>query len=480
MDVLRVWSLIDHPAVRVAGRLAIGVLAVALGVGLGLLLASPDWPLAVTAVGLSAILLLLVIDQRDGFLAWMILAPYARFIYLDIKLGRGIPDLGLTRLCAGFLTLILLAQMARRQRKPLRVNGIDAMALAFGVGIILSAFSASVGPISAVQTVVDFFGIPMLVYYLARHLIRKPADLDRALGALLIIGSYLAVLTTREQLTGEVLFRGGDWGTRYSPHIRKVIGLLGNPASMGTAQAVLLPFAAYTGLYASSRARRWLGRVVALLLLVGVAMTYVRAAWLAALVSLLVLSAYERRLRRVVIPTLLTAGILIAVFWGPISQSWIVRERVSSYRPIEYRLAAFDLTRRMVARNPLLGIGYGNFGKVAARMYGWDPDRNIYVDPSPHNTFLFILASGGLLALVPYLGLFAAILWVSLRLFLRTRRLKRGQPALLVALWGAVAAYGIAISTFDAANAQFANMLFFLVTGIAVGSQEEAVAEMEA
>jgi len=431
-------------------------------------------------VGLSAILLLIFMDPLDGFLAWMVLAPYARFIYLDIKLGRGIPDLGLTRLCAGLLTLIILAQMARRQRQPLPINWIDVMALAFGIGLILSAFSAFVGPISAVQTVVDFFGIPMLIYYLARHLVRRPQDLERALTAMLIIGAYLAALTTHEQLTGVVLFRGGDWGTRYSPHIRKVIGLLGNPASMGTAQAVLLPFAAYTGLYGSSPTRRWAGRLVTLMLLVGIGMTYVRAAWLAALVALLIFGVYDRRLRRVVLPAYIIAAFLVLLFWGTLSQSWVVRERLSSYRPIEYRLTAFNLTWRMIAHNPLFGIGYGNFGRAAMRLYGWDPDRNIYVDPSPHNTFLFILASGGFVALLPFLGLFAAILWVSFRLFRRARRLGRGQPALVIALWATVVAYGLAIATFDASNAQFANMLFFLSVGVVIGSQEGALAEAEA
>ncbi|HEY63657.1 MAG TPA: O-antigen ligase family protein, partial [Caldilineae bacterium] len=398
--MLKVRELAYHPIVQAAGRVALVVLIGALGLGLGLILVSPDWPLAVTLVGLSAILLLVFMDPLDGFLAWMVLAPYARFIYLDIKLGRGIPDLGLTRLCAGLLTLIILAQMARRQRQPLPINWIDVMALAFGVGLIISAFSAFVGPISAVQTVVDFFGIPMLIYYLARHLVRRPQDLERALTAMLIIGAYLAALTTHEQLTGVVLFRGGDWGTRYSPHIRKVIGLLGNPASMGTAQAVLLPFAAYTGLYGSSPTRRWAGRLVTLMLLVGIGMTYVRAAWLAALVALLIFGVYDRRLRRVVLPAYLIVALLVFLFWGALSQSWVVRERLSSYRPIEYRLTAFSLTWRMIAHNPLFGIGYGNFGRAAMRLYGWDPDRNIYVDPSPHNTFLFILASGGFVALL--------------------------------------------------------------------------------
>ncbi len=468
---------LDHPAVYAAGRVALAVLALGLGAGLGLVLVSPEWTLAVTLVGVTAVLTIILADQLDGFLVWMILAPYARFFYLDLKLGRGIPDLGLTRLCAGVLTLILMAQMARRVRRPLRVNWIDGMMVLFGAGIMFSAPASSIGLISAVQTVVDFFYIPMLVYYLARHLVRKPEDLRKALVAALIIGTYLAIITIHEQLTGVVWFRGGDWGTRYSPHIRKVIGLLGNPASIGTAQAVILPFALYAGLRGLPRERRWLAWLVAGLLLAGVGMTYVRAAWLGALMSVLVLAAFDRRLRRVVFPTLIVIGLLIGLFWGPLSQSWLVRERLSSSRPIEYRLVAFDLTRRIVARNPLFGVGYGNFGRVVGQMYGWDPDRNIYVDPSPHNSFLFVLASGGLVAFLPYVGLFAAIAWEGMRLFRRARRSGRGQPALLIALGAMELAYLIAAATFDIPNAQFTNMLFFMLVGITIGSQEAAVLE---
>ncbi len=472
-----ITNLVEHPLVRAVGRALVGAAVLALGLGLGLLLVSPDWTTAVTLVGIAAIFTLIFVDQLDGFLVWMVLAPYARFIYLDIKLGRGIPDLGLTRLCAGLLTLILLAQMARRQRQPLRVNWIDAMALTFGAGIMLSASAASIGLIAAAQTIMDFLWIPMLIYYLARHLVREPGDLGKALAAVFLIGMYLAVLTTREQLTGEVLFRGGDWGTVYSPHIRKVIGLLNNPAAMGTAQAVVLPFAVYAGLYAPARWQRWPAWLIVLLLLAGITLTYVRGAWLGALVSLLVLAAYDGRLRRVILVTCLVGGLLVALFWGPISQSWIVRERLATDRPIEYRLTALDLVRRMVARDPLFGIGYGNFGRVANAMYAWDPDRSIYVEASPHNSFLYILASGGLVALLPYVGLFVAIAGEGWRLFRHTRRLRCGQPALLVTLWAAEAAYVIAAATFDIPNAQFTNMLFFLVVGITIGSQEAAVAK---
>ena len=351
------------------------------------------------------------------------------------------------------------------------------MMVAFGVGIMLSAPAASMGVISAAQTIVDFFYIPMLVYYLARHLVRRPDELRKALAAVLVIGTYLAIITIHEQLTGVVWFRGGDWGTRYSPNIRKVIGLLGNPASIGTAQAILLPFALYAGLYGPSRGWRWVAWAVSGLLLGGVAMTYVRAAWLGALVGLLVLAAYERRLRRVVFPSLALIVLLIGLFWEPLSQSWLVRERLSSSRPIEYRLVAFDLTRRMVAQNPVFGVGYGDFGRVVTRVYGWDPDRNIYLDPSPHNSFLFVLASGGLVALLPYVGLFGAIAWEGVRLLRRARRSERGQPALLVALGATELAYLIAAATFDIPNAQFTNMLFFLLVGITIGSQEAAVSE---
>ncbi|MCD6291173.1 MAG: hypothetical protein J7M34_11770, partial [Anaerolineae bacterium] len=67
----RAWRLTYHPVVQTVGRVLLGVAVFALGVGLGLVLVSPKWHLAVTMVGLSAIFLLILMDQRDGFLVWM-------------------------------------------------------------------------------------------------------------------------------------------------------------------------------------------------------------------------------------------------------------------------------------------------------------------------------------------------------------------------------------------------------------------------
>ena len=45
-----------------------------------------------------------------AMLLWLLLAPYSRHVSLDIALGAGIPDLSLTRLMAGWLVVLLIAQ----------------------------------------------------------------------------------------------------------------------------------------------------------------------------------------------------------------------------------------------------------------------------------------------------------------------------------------------------------------------------------
>mgnify|MGYP001199911325 FL=1 len=112
-------SFLTRPPKAVAA-----LLALALGMLFGLVAVSPLLgglgapadrltELLLPLAGISLLLLISVRSPLAGLLLTLLLAPYSRFIPLDLDLGAGIPALSLSRLMAGFLLVLLLYQAAR-------------------------------------------------------------------------------------------------------------------------------------------------------------------------------------------------------------------------------------------------------------------------------------------------------------------------------------------------------------------------------
>ena len=97
----------------------------------------------------------------------------------------------------------------------------------------------------------------------------------------------------------------------------------------------------------------------------GAYMTYNRASWLAVVISVVVLAVLRPRMRRMLLPVLIGAALLALVFWPVVSQSAAVNERLLEDNSLDYRSTAFTLALDMVRKDPLIGLGYNNFGPTA-------------------------------------------------------------------------------------------------------------------
>ena len=78
------------------GNLILAAVTVALGLGLAKLISTPNYGWAVTITGVSFYLMTISANPLLGFLLWVVTAPFSRFYFLDVKMGRGIPDVTLT------------------------------------------------------------------------------------------------------------------------------------------------------------------------------------------------------------------------------------------------------------------------------------------------------------------------------------------------------------------------------------------------
>jgi O-antigen ligase len=449
--------------------LVLAVIAgLAIAVLMGNLIWSPNWSSAVTIVGLGAVVALIFVSPINGLLLWIILEPYARFWYLNIPMPTGIPDLSLSRLSVAFLCIVWLAQLATRKRRIRRFGFIEIWMALFCV-LVIPSVAAGTGTIShSMQTLFDKFIAPYLVFILAKNLYDEKVGLDRLSALLAVLESYLLFILFYEHLTGHPLFYIVGRTTVYSRSLRKIVGLLGNAAFLATILAMIAPFA----LYRFTRARSPYARAFYFsmfgLAVFGNLVCYNRGAWLAMAVSLLVMLLFEPRYRRILLPLMLVGGIVVGVYWAQVIASPVVTERLSNVSGIQFRVNMLEVSQRMIKANPLFGVGFESFANYYIQ-YGGHWELMAWDDPTPHNTYVLILATQGLAGFVPYFLVFLS-LFAETGVMMRSHWRKRGADrALLVSVWAAVAAYMISAAALDIYPNAFTSLVVFFIMGTGVG-----------
>lgn len=465
------WLSGDGKALRLIGRVALVAVAVAIGYALGVLLVSPQYTTVVTAVGVAFCLGAVALDPKIGMLLWIIIAPYARFIPLDIQLGHGIPDLKLNRLVTLVLLALWAAQVAIGRRKLSRVIWSDIFMALFTAFTLISYSGSPLSANKALQNFWDIYLVPAVAYFLARQYFSTERDVKRIAITLSIVGLYLAALATHEQTTGIILFYPEGRSIIYSAHIRRVVNLLGNPAFTTVCIAMVAPFAARGMIESKTRGRRliWLGTL--LMLAVGSFMCYNRAGWAAFIASLLAMLPFYPRFRKVFLPVFLAAAVILVVAWGVISMTPAIRERLQAEGPILWRMQVYQTAWKMIKAHPFTGVGQDNFATLytlyargAAYQYA---DPNIRVRMSPHNSLVYILVHGGLMTLVPYVGFMLSAFWVTVRFYRSIADAK--ARSLIIATWGAFVAYLLPSMAGDIVIFSFGAILFYVLVGGVLG-----------
>jgi hypothetical protein len=449
--------------------LAIGVLF--LGWALGTALTSNSWELVITAVGWLAQLGAILLDPVAGLLLWVIVSPFAPYVHLNLSLGAGIPDLGLDRLAAGFFCIVLLAQVARRKRRLAPFTILDGAVLLFALALSLSARSALRGTFRAIQNIFNSYLVPLLIYFLAKNLVRDRRAMRRVLGALGVIAGYLVLLVLHEHLTGNEVFVSYGRVGSYTENLQRINSLLQNPAYTAMALNMVLPFTLRGALRSSDTRARW-GYGLASIVLVGTVISlYNRAGWLGALLVIIVSALFYPRLRRGLLLALLVIVPLVALSWGVISDSALFSERLTYDLSVGYRMRAIEAGLQLLSSQPLFGIGFGSFSTLVLTQELIPRASQNYWVPTTHNTYLDVLVSAGLSGLVPYVAMFLVVVGQSWRLYRRGRQDPNVDRSLLLALWCVLLVFLVSTATLDVVAAPFCGMVFWLITGAVLGSQ---------
>ena len=402
-----------------------------------------------------------------GFRLWLFLIPFSPFLYLDLHLGEGIPDLSYTRVIGGFLLVYVLAQIALGKRKFMVLTFFDLSIFFFVIPLVLSAIRGYYGWLWGLQSVFDAFLMPLIIYFLARQLILRPEDFRALARTLIAITVIIAVAAIVEQATGFAPFRVGYTARIYSGDIRKVASFLGNPAYIGLALAVVAPLTIMLAIEARERSWRALYLAALMVLEAGILATFNRSALAGGFLGPLVFSLINRRLLRYVLPIILIITLLVGVSWGLLVNS-SVGNRLGSESPIDYRMKALEYGLNIHKSAPYLGVGWGWFGRLAAQQ-GFR-DNGLDVLPSPHNSYLNFLVAGGYALLGGYLIMIMGLGLTLMVLGWQRRKSRRFFPLYIQAALSSFVAYFVPIVAFDNVYARYANMIFFAIMGGAIAA----------
>lgn len=468
---------LDH-VVNVIGLLA------ALGVAAWLadrLMAGREFDALATVV-LIAVVVSIIARPRFGFLFWIAIAPFSRIFVL--RMGAGVPDLGLYRIAILSTLFVIIVQVAIGQRRLARATAVDWAAVLFVLSMALSVPASHLGIVGGAQFLFDFVVMPLLVYFCARQLLRGPQGIQQVAVVLAIVGALLGFFTVREQFTNQPFLSPVAQRWAYGPDIWRITSFFGGPAIMSLTLVVTVPTVLVAATRPGPPVQRLLWGVALLMSLAGILQCYVRAGWLAVSLAILVVILLTPAARRHSLGLALVAVVLIAIFGGQWLNSRALENRLSAEGSIEFRKEAAQAGFQIAARSPILGLGLDNFGEGAAET-DWAFGRSVGVrlgswPVAPHNLYIYVLISAGLVGLIPFLLLLGSIGWLGLRGWQRARRAPGGDQGRWAALLATLVAYAVFSYTFDAISAQLASMLLFLVVGAVLAPQETSPLGAEA
>lgn len=345
---------------------------------------------------------------------------------------------------SGLVVLYCAIRLVRDRRRPLSRTAAVVLALPV-VGIALAAAGAA-SPGAGITGLVRYLQIFVLVPAAVMLLIRDRRDARLVVWSLIGLALWQGAIGVHQYVTGT--------GASYMGEEIRAVGTFGAADVMGMATVVSFGIVCSLGLAlgAGPGRQRTVAALCSLALLLPLALSFSRGAWIATAVTCGAQLALAGMRRAVKVFAVVAAASVILVGGLGVGTA-MLQERISSITQVadapdqsvtdRYTMwaAAVDMWRDQ----PLTGVGLKGFpdhrdGHASlALSSGSDTEgagAGFKRQPllSPHNMYLLILSEQGLLGLLALAGSWLALLVCGLRRLFRARRpASRGLDCALVA-----------------------------------------------
>ena len=373
------------------------------------------------------------------------------------------------RVWIGAIGIWVLYDLIARRDRP-RSRAADLVVAAAVLFVVTFGLRAALTPedrLTVIKVWFDAIVLPVVLLLAARQLIGSMRDLKLLFGALAMTGALLSLIGLAEFAFGfELATRSG--GTPFYDRHIDLVRVSGPHASTETYALSLLICLAAT--LCTLRLRGdgvlSLAAAVAVLELAAIGITFFRAAWLAALVIIVLMFGlpFVRARPRPRVVVALVLGLAVVAFG--LIQSDAVSTRLSDSDNVAGRLATWGQDLNVFGTAPVFGVGVERFTSATT------DETNVVVSgvhalDNPHNSYLGLLAEQGIVGFIPF-ALLTVVVW---RLIRAVRKVASTQEARYVALCltGVGVAYLITSLTLTMLPSGPSNALMGLLVGAAAG-----------
>jgi hypothetical protein len=352
-------------------------------------------------------------------------------------------DTSVYQIVAGLSLLVFVLPAAYHlliRDEPARTDATFAMMVVYLGVLLLCSFRAADMPL-ALADIQQFALEGLLLYWLILNVIRTPRTLVRVMGAVVAVCAFLAALSAVQAVTGNYDAQFGGLAQRELPdpaagEVRRArsaadltvadraAGPIGDPNRYAQILLVAAPWAFFLRGYA----RTALGRLASLgggmLIVLAVALTYSRGAFITVVGLGLVLAAwrYVRVSRLVVVGAVLVMAIAIAAPGyrervASILGSTALIDENAAARPdgaIRGRATEMLAAVAVFLDYPWLGVGPGQYMPYYSERYQLLDDISFRYLPRPreaHSLVLALMAETGAVGLAVFSVLVGLLLW---------------------------------------------------------------------
>lgn len=346
-----------------------------------------------------------------------------------LEIEFGVPDSN--KFLVGLIAAGTFVSWIMMQRRPIIFQTTEMLILGFGLVLIASLYFSpdSSGGISlATNWFKDFAIIMIIIQFSSDDRVWRGAQ-----WALIFTAAVLASLSVYQMLTGD--FDNTFFGLANAPvhqvtedfDSNRVTGPVDDPNYYAMFLTMVLPIALYRFLSGTNRVTRLLGLVTAAPILLTILFTYSRGAFLA-LVIVGILITIERQINPYkFVPVILIAALVIVPMlptgFGDrlATLTGLLDPSATTERSLRGRSSEVIVAFWMFQDYPILGVGWGNYEEnylnYSSRL-GLDTR---YEDRQAHSMYLEVAAETGVVGLVVF-GAMIAALFLGMHYAKRTLR----------------------------------------------------------
>lgn len=405
--------------------LLFGLFAIAAGAVLGVAIAQSPSPIVVAAGVVALIVALVTVVKVEFGLFLLVIVTYLRLSDVAIKY-YGAPSIA--RPLVGLLILAILYRWALTRRPPRGWLSAAGWVLGYGLVVFASLFYAT-DTTAASAAFSDFFK-DGIITILVVALLQRKEDFRNTVWALILAGLFMGGVGVFQYLTGT--FSNNYFGFGQAPLLNivgategnRISGPIGDPNFFAQIMVVVVPLALNQLFAEKNILLKLLAGVTFALATLAVIFTFSRGGFLAMAVAVAVLALYRRPKLWEVLALILMAIILVRFVPNPFidrlsTVTDMLTGQASVKEEVSFRGRASELivAVRMFADHPILGVGVGNYPA-----YYQQYSRSVGLDPrtearQAHNLFLEITSELGLVGILVFLLILAAVFRGVLRTY---------------------------------------------------------------